>query len=69
MQRYTFLTELHHYNGIVVRCRCCDTNVARVEGVSGLADLYKAANIAIIDTIDEVRRIVSCRCMMTDGYV
>jgi hypothetical protein len=54
MLRYTFLAELLREDGTVVHCRCCDTNVARVQGVTCLVDLDKPSEVTLIDTIDEV---------------
>lgn len=53
VQRYTFLAELVQ-EGIVVHCRCCNTDTARVQGVTCLADLDKPSVVALIDTIDGV---------------
>lgn len=54
MQRYIFLTELRQEEGAVVHCKCCNTDVVRVEGVDVLADLDKVTAITIMDTIGEV---------------
>ena len=54
VQMYTVLTDLRNEDGAVVHCKCCDTNVARVDGVAILADLDKASNVMILDTIDQV---------------
>lgn len=48
--RFAFLAELRNK---VLRCRCCDTNVAQADGIESIADIDKVTAVTIIDAIDE----------------
>lgn len=55
LQRFEFLAELRNN---VLRCRCCDMNVAQVDGVDSIADLDKVTAVSIIDAIEEVPTLI-----------
>lgn len=55
LQRFAFLAELRNN---VLRCRCCDTNVAHLDDVDSIADLDKVTAVTIIDAIEEVPALI-----------
>jgi len=55
VQQYPVLTLLRHSDGAaIVRCLCCNADVARVEGIDTLDDLDKVTTVTMLDTIDMV---------------
>jgi len=55
LQRYPVLCLLRHSDGAaIVRCLCCNIDVARVDGIDTLGDLDKVTAVTMLDTVDMV---------------
>jgi len=68
LQRFAFLAELRFK---VLRCRCCNTNVAQLdgEGVETIADLDKVTAVTIIDAVNEVRTFRVSNVLLMLGLI